>query len=62
MAKSIDDKVAGIMAGCGCYQQPDRSWIAKTGPMNTLTGHGKTAEEAKAALAKKVRQTVSHKS
>lgn len=44
----------GIMAGCGCHQQADGSWIAKTGPMNTLAGHGKTEHEAKQSLYKKV--------
>ena len=52
----------GIMAGCGCYQQADGSWIAKTGPMSTLRGHGKTAQEAKDALYKKVISTVSKQS
>lgn len=60
MSKSIDH-VAGIMAGAGCWQQADRSWIARCGAMDTLRGHGATSDAALSALARKVRRAVANR-
>jgi len=52
--------IEGLMAGAGVYQQANGSWIARTGAMNTLSGHGPSAAAATASLERKIAKVLAN--